>query len=373
MASSRSVRPKTFGSLHRIRLGQTTSDRAEQHDGTIGVTPMKRRLDGVQCNDRFVVPCTRPRIEPGGHSRSGSYAHSSRRQLCQHIYRTSRMRSLRCQSGTMTNDVGTLRRRSAAGRIRVNRPARSSSARSLSGYLVLMAFGTMAYGMLAGLSASVAFLFLVMGLWRGWRVSAELTIGLAALAASGQILATLALHTADTTADYEAILHGPFTYLGIATLVAITWTVGVTEDLWFPRLPLAITGFGMIAIALNALTPGALIADDVTGLRQVRLFGEAFVVHTPAHASLGLVLLALLVSITGYIGAAMMARWRTGKRLADPLSLGIAVAWLDQHVRPARRRSGCRYELPCAVRLGRSRRWARHSSTRQRLQRPSAG
>lgn len=191
-----------------------------------------------------------------------------------------------------------------------------------------MALGTTAYAFVAGLSAALGLLFCVMGGRRGWRISTELTVGVLALLAAGQTLSTLALHSAESAADYEAILNGPFSYLGIGGLAALAWTVGVEEDLWFPRVPLALTGAGMIAVGLNALTPGALIADEITGLRRVSLFGESFVVHEPAPASLGPVLLGLLLALTAYIGAAIVVRHKRRKRMVDPLSLGIVTAWI---------------------------------------------
>ncbi|MFW2382896.1 MAG: sensor histidine kinase [Acidimicrobiales bacterium] len=191
-----------------------------------------------------------------------------------------------------------------------------------------MAWGTAAYGILAGLSAGVGFLFVVMGLRRGLRWSPELALGVLAFAAAGATLATLALHSSESTQEYQDILHGPFSYIGISTLIAISWTVGVTERLWYPRIPVALTGIAMIAISLDALSSGALIADEVSGFRTVHLFGEAFVVHTPSHSSLQPVLIALLGSISAYFVAAFVARRQSARPVVDPLSIGIAIAWL---------------------------------------------
>ncbi|MGI9585600.1 MAG: hypothetical protein ACR2N7_08425, partial [Acidimicrobiia bacterium] len=148
-----------------------------------------------------------------------------------------------------------------------------------------MALGTAAYGLLAGLSAGIGFLFLVLGIRKGWRFSPEHAVGILGLVASAGTLVTLALHSADTAAEYQSILHGPFTLVGIGALVVVAWTVGVTDRAGYPRIPIALTGFAMISLAVDALTSGAFIADEVTGLRQVSLFGETFVVHTPASSS----------------------------------------------------------------------------------------
>ncbi len=181
-----------------------------------------------------------------------------------------------------------------------------------------------------GLSVGIGLFFLTIAFRRGRMVSIELLVGLLSLAAAGQILATLRLHSSTNPEEYAEILHGSFSYFGIAALVAIVWTVGLRTELWYPRVPLALTGGGLIAIALNALTPGALIVDEVTELRDVSLFGETFVVHTPGPSSLQPVLLGLLVAITVYIGSAVaigLTGWNGG---LDPLMIGLAVFWVLQ-------------------------------------------
>lgn len=192
----------------------------------------------------------------------------------------------------------------------------------------LMATGTAAYATLVGLSVGLALFFLTLAFRRGRVLSFELLVGLYSLVAAGQTLSTLRLHSSSTTEEYAEILHGSFTYLGIATLIAATWIVGQRTQLWFPRVPLALAGVGLIAIALNALTPGALIADEIRGLRNVSLFGEAFVVHTPSPGSLQPLLFGFLVAITAYIVSALVigVRRRTGR--LDVVIAGISVAWL---------------------------------------------
>ncbi len=197
-----------------------------------------------------------------------------------------------------------------------------------SGYLVSMPLGAVAYGLIAGLSLGIGFLFTVMGLRRGRLLSTELCLGILAFGGAGQTLATLALHSAQTSADYEAILHGPFTYFAVVSLAAIAWTVGVKTGVWSPRVPLALTGMGLIAVAVDELSSGALIVDDVTGLREVHLLGETFVVHEPGTSSLQWMVVALLLATTAYIGLALLVRWRRAKQTVDPLLVGIAIFWI---------------------------------------------
>lgn len=188
--------------------------------------------------------------------------------------------------------------------------------------------GTAAYGILVGLFGGIGLFFLVLAWRRGRVVSIELFVGLFSVAAAGSTLATLRMHSSTNVEEYEAILHGSFSYFGIAALVAITWTVGLRTGLGYPRVPQALTGVGLIAVALNALGPGALIVDDVTGLREVGLFGETFVVHTPGPSSLQPVLLGFLVAITVYVLLALAIRLRRGGPNLDALMIGITVAWL---------------------------------------------
>jgi signal transduction histidine kinase len=191
-----------------------------------------------------------------------------------------------------------------------------------------MNMGTAAYGIIAGLSIGIGVFFLALSVRRGWMLSVELLVGLLSLTAAAQTMATLGLHTSASTEEYAAVLHGPFSYLGLTVLVIVTWTVGLRTGLWYPRVPLALTGFAMIAAALNALTPGSLIVDDVTGLREVHLFGEAFVVHTPGPSSLAPLLLGFLAAITAYVAIALLSRRRRGGGgTVDMLMVGVAVAW----------------------------------------------
>jgi len=188
--------------------------------------------------------------------------------------------------------------------------------------------GTTAYGILIGLSIGIALFFLAVAVRRGRAISIELLVGLLSLMAGAQTLATLRLHSSTSTEEYAEILHGSFSYFGIAALITITWAVGLRTGLWYPRVPLALSGVGLGAIALNYLGPGALIADEVTELREVILFGEAFVVHTVSPSSLQPVLLGFVAAITGYIGVALVIRLRSGTRRLDALMIGIAVAWI---------------------------------------------
>jgi signal transduction histidine kinase len=190
-----------------------------------------------------------------------------------------------------------------------------------------MNMGTAAYGIIAGLSTGIGVFFLALSVRRGRMLSVELLVGLLSLAAAAQTMATLGLHTSTGTEEYTAILHGPFSYLGLTVLVIVVWTVGLRTGLWYPRVPLALTGLAMIAAALNALTPGSLIVDDVTNLREVHLFGEAFVVHSAGPSSLAPLLLGFLAAITAYVAIALLSRRRGGGGTVDMLMVGVAVAW----------------------------------------------
>ncbi len=191
-----------------------------------------------------------------------------------------------------------------------------------------MAWGTTAYAILVGLSAGIGLVFLALGLIRRPLLSTELFVGIAALGASGQTLATLRMHSSQSIDEYEALLDGPFSYWGVITLISIVWLIGLRTGVGFPRFPLAMTGVGLIMIAVNALGSGGLIVDDVIGLREVSLFGEAFVVHTPGPGSLQWLLLPYLLVTTGYLVWGMVARWRTGAQRVDPLLIGVAGAWI---------------------------------------------
>lgn len=187
--------------------------------------------------------------------------------------------------------------------------------------------GTTAYAVLIGATAGIGLMLLILGVRRGPVLSTELLVGLLSVTAGAQILATLRLHSSTNVEEYAGILHGSFSFFGIATLMMVSWIVSVRTGLWHPWAPLALSGVGLLGLALNALTPGALIVDEVTDLREVHLFGEAFVVHTSGPSSLQPLLVGFLAAITGYIGMALIIRWREATHRLDPLMVGIAVAW----------------------------------------------
>ena len=189
-----------------------------------------------------------------------------------------------------------------------------------------MSTGTAVYGMLAGVCVAIGVLFSGLAIRRRQIPSIELFVGVLGLVGAGGVLSTLQLHSSDNAAEYAATLKGAFSLWGIAGWVAILWVVGFRANIGFPRIPLAFTGGAIIVLAINASSPGGLIVDEITGLRDVYLFGEAFVVHEPNRSSLQWVLLSYALASTSYVVVAMTLRRERLMWGSDPLFLGLIVA-----------------------------------------------
>jgi signal transduction histidine kinase len=172
--------------------------------------------------------------------------------------------------------------------------------------------GTFAYGSTAGAYAAFAFVLMLLAT-RLRQDRVVLPMALFAVAASANVVVTLAMQKADTVDDYAALLK-LFGLAGLAVLVTIVtvldrWTGEVRR---WERLAFFV-GAGVVAVFQVALENG-LLAGEVTGLRTVTLFGEDFVVHEGDTSPWRPVLDVFLVGTAAVIVAALYRRARSGSR-----------------------------------------------------------
>ena len=199
-----------------------------------------------------------------------------------------------------------------------------------------LGLGTLAYGLAAGALAATAAVFAFIAMQRRRSERPFLALGLFALAMTASTVVTVRLQKSNSIEEYADLLK-LFGMVNLLTLVAMVGLVAA----WTRAVPrpiiVAFLGASAMIAVLQVVLPEGLLAMEITGLREVRLFGEPFVVHeassSPWRPALDVYLLATLV----LIGAALWQSLRRGPRaeaivLAVGFTMFIGVAMYDSLV-----------------------------------------
>lgn len=196
--------------------------------------------------------------------------------------------------------------------------------------------GTLAYGIAAGTLAATALVFVLIAVQRPRSKGLFLAFGSFGLAVAANTVATVWLEKSGSIDEYadRLKLFGLTGLLSIVAIVALvqTWTGAISR-------PVAIVflGASIVIAILQLALPDGLLATEITGLREVHLFGEPFVVHeastSPWRPALDLYLLFTLA----LVGVAVWRGVRRGPRsealvLAVGISLFVVVAQYDSLV-----------------------------------------
>lgn len=186
--------------------------------------------------------------------------------------------------------------------------------------------GTLAYGIVAGVIAALGLAFGVVAISRR-RADREL-VAFAVMGATGAVNAVVTVRLQkSTTTDEYAFWMKVFGFAGLFTLISLValvsaWTRGV------PRRLMRVFAAASAAVAvLQMALPEGLLATDITGLREVSLLGEVFVVHeagtSPWRPVLDAYLLLSLIAI-----ASGLLRARRGERRSEAIVLAVGVAFI---------------------------------------------
>jgi len=190
------------------------------------------------------------------------------------------------------------------------------------------AYGTLAYGLAGGVVAMAAVYFGAIGTrgpagpGRPFMFSFMLSSVIVALSAWNLVV----MQTSSSVEEYSSQfqLFGLLGLAGITAIVALvaTWTQAI------PRWALIAFGLATIVVlAVQLVLPNGLLIDEITGLRDVDLFGERFVVQegprSPWRPLLDIYLLGTVVLIV----AALIVRHRRGAR-ADTVVIAVGLAVL---------------------------------------------
>jgi signal transduction histidine kinase len=143
---------------------------------------------------------------------------------------------------------------------------------------MMVGWGTIAYGITAGVFFGVALVFFLFGARRRGIDPLMWSFGSYALASAISTVVTIRLHLSSTVDEYSTW----FKVFGLANLASVVGTV-ILVAIWTRQTsrPAALA-FGLATAAigvLSAVLPNGLLAGDIEGLREVTLFGERFVVH----------------------------------------------------------------------------------------------
>jgi signal transduction histidine kinase len=173
--------------------------------------------------------------------------------------------------------------------------------------------GTLAYGIVAGASAAIALVLLVLWLPGRRRDHVPLALGAVGLIGAIGAIAAVRLQSSTSLADYAEQLK----VFGFINLLAVVGFVALAT-LWSRSVAAWLTAVFYVASAmvavLQAALPEGLLAADLTGLREVQLFGETFVVHEGGASPWRAALYAYLAVTIGVIVVALTGAARSGHR-----------------------------------------------------------
>ncbi|MGI9615792.1 MAG: sensor histidine kinase [Acidimicrobiales bacterium] len=177
-----------------------------------------------------------------------------------------------------------------------------------------MSYGLYAYGLAGGGSLMIAALFFLLALQRPSIRDVQLSIAVLGVAGAAATLVHVQLQTARDVEQYAAIIKGPFALVGLLVLVAFVWAVGAQTKVAYPRVPIALSLATLAVGAVNLALPNGLLVGEVTGLREVTLFGDQFVLHEPSRSPWRIVLDVYLLAVIAYTVVAIVVRVRQARR-----------------------------------------------------------
>ncbi|MDH3680711.1 MAG: histidine kinase, partial [Acidimicrobiia bacterium] len=197
-----------------------------------------------------------------------------------------------------------------------------------------MSYGLFAYGLATGAAAIIAVLFFLLAIRRPNGRAVQLSIAFLAGVGSAGVLVHVQLQSTEDVDDYAAFIKGPFALIGLLTLVCFVWVIGTHTKVAHPMAPIVLSVATVGVAAVNLATPNGLLVDEVTGLREVALLGDSFVLHEPSRSPWRLVLDAYLVAVAVYAVVAIVVRVRRRRRARTSASnyvsagLGLMLAFV---------------------------------------------
>ncbi len=174
---------------------------------------------------------------------------------------------------------------------------------------MLVGWGTIAYGVTAGLFFGVALVFFLFGARRRGIDPLMWSFGSFALVSAISTVVTVRLHHSSTVNEYSTWFK-VFGFVNLAGVVAIVMLVAAWTRQGSRRGALA---FGLATVVigvLSAVLPNGLLAGDIEGLRAVTLFGEPFVVHEATTSPWRPVLDVYLVTLFVFVVIAIVRGFR---------------------------------------------------------------
>lgn len=192
---------------------------------------------------------------------------------------------------------------------------------------VTVGWGTFAYGLSAGVAASLAVVFVLNGA-RSRRFDLLMaSFGVFGLASALSTIITTRLHRSSNLDLYIETfkLFGLTSLVSLITLVILVaaWTEEIRR--W------ALVAFGIATAFIGALQlslPNGLLAGEIEGLRNVSLLGEQFVVHDGSTSPWRPILDLYVLSVMAMLVVALIRGYRHGDRriaLLMTLSLGAGL------------------------------------------------
>lgn len=189
--------------------------------------------------------------------------------------------------------------------------------------------GTVAYALVAGASVGIGILFVIVSLRRNGPRVLELSVGCFGILAGAQTIATLRMQSSDDVAQYGAIMKGSFSITSLLAATAAVWVVATTTRVGWPRVPAMITVAAAGLAVVSFLSNGGLIVESVTGLRDVSLFGEPFVVHEANRSTWRFLLDSWLLAVSIYLVAALVLNYRRAAMRQSALVVGVVFVFLS--------------------------------------------
>lgn len=184
--------------------------------------------------------------------------------------------------------------------------------------------GTLAYGIVAGTLAATALVFVLIAVQRRRAERLFLAFGLFGLAMAINTIVTVWMQKSESLTEYAELVK----LLGGTGLLTVLATVGLVQA-WTGAIPrtvmMAFLAASAVIAVLQLTLPEGLLAAEITGLREVQLFGETFVVHqassSPWRPALDLYLLVMFALL-------LTALWRALRRgpRAEAIALAVGIS-----------------------------------------------
>jgi hypothetical protein len=184
-----------------------------------------------------------------------------------------------------------------------------------------MAAGTLAYGLTSGICVTAAVVFIVLGWRRPRRDRVTISFGVACLAGAAMTMATLWLHSSQNVGTYRMVLKSAFALSNVALLIALLWLVAEWTQLGTRRLGAFVSAATLLVLVVHLALPAGLLANGVTELRSVSLFGEEFVVHQASRSPWRPLLDVYLLAMTG------LAAWAIARAVRRSPNAAVRLKW----------------------------------------------